>query len=1074
MKRLLLVCVLVSLVGCQTRSPKPVSIDAVLHRPDARHGTFGPTGKRLFAERLDAGLGVRGQFCYIHHADIRDPIHLELRDRGEVLPQTIRRTDWYPSHLTVQSRVGGFNVFERKFITDDDTIVEQLHLTNDSNEPVEYDLRLTSGFARDLQRVGSKFTTVDLADVANAHPFPGFDVFTGLGADPFRAWTEAEWAHERQGASGEERKPAASGGQVWSATFGNDRGDHAEIEFATPSIARAHLYLRVATGLDKPARWNVSIDGKDPVRVEIQPTGGWGEKDAHFRWVHLELGSVIAGGHVLCLEAAGRACHTNFDGFYIAGAPFDPPTMASGDALARDCIEQIAYRPARQVIDGVPFQFIDPDRNYGFGVLIARRPDGTTDADTEIAIPIPDSGANLIHFSGQIAGQLDATADPKPVAEYELHFDDGQTERILLTPHELVRSTWAGAGVLTHRLPEDRTLIKVIFRSKGHRGDAVLLGITLETFPDPGPRYQLTGSGLFYGVRGHAVLAADGFVPDEGTPGLVRTIRLTPGETVAIPITLSFTENLETSEQLARQWASEPEAFDVHQRTYQQWFDENCPTFECDDPYITRMYWYRWFVARHCLSRAAAGNLPDPYFFEGTHERHFPRLIAFSSPHIISETRWLRDPQYAFGQVRNHGRNTDDEHHFFISARANAKGGAYNNWIVKSAWEAFWVHPDRAVLEEIVDALADDVLGTLEHYDVDKDFLPTPKNHWSTGMEFQPSFWYFTDYDDTQTEAKLERGDFVAYLYGNANAVAEAYRFLGNEKKARPFDDIARQVRENCLAKMWDDADRFCYAVREDDNAIARTREIVGFYPFMSRLLPDEPRFMAMLKYLIDPDEFWTTYPPATASQSCPAYTPEIGVWPAAGGKRHDCMWNGPFWPHAASVMLDVAATAIQDYEQDYVTPEHFWHMFDRYTHVQFEKDDLAKPITHEYYNGETAFPEGVPDYFHSTYCDLVIKYLVGLQPNNTDEVVIRPIPGPVTRFALRGVRYRGHDLDIVYDGRRNLFGQQRGLTVWIDGERAGHTNGLKPLTLQLPQPEGSEEEPPLEVDIYNKEIQPR
>ena len=44
-----------------------VSIDAILHRPDARHGTFGPTGTRLFTERIEEGLGIRGQFCYIHH-----------------------------------------------------------------------------------------------------------------------------------------------------------------------------------------------------------------------------------------------------------------------------------------------------------------------------------------------------------------------------------------------------------------------------------------------------------------------------------------------------------------------------------------------------------------------------------------------------------------------------------------------------------------------------------------------------------------------------------------------------------------------------------------------------------------------------------------------------------------------------------------------------------------------------------------------------------------------------------------------------------------------------------------------
>ena len=68
----LLLCLLP--VGCAGWRSDRVVIDDLLHRPDARHGTLGPSGKRLFAERLDEGLGFRGQFSYIHYAKIADPI----------------------------------------------------------------------------------------------------------------------------------------------------------------------------------------------------------------------------------------------------------------------------------------------------------------------------------------------------------------------------------------------------------------------------------------------------------------------------------------------------------------------------------------------------------------------------------------------------------------------------------------------------------------------------------------------------------------------------------------------------------------------------------------------------------------------------------------------------------------------------------------------------------------------------------------------------------------------------------------------------------------------------------------
>jgi hypothetical protein len=217
---------------------------------------------------------------------------------------------------------------------------------------------------------------------------------------------------------------------------------------------------------------------------------------------------------------------------------------------------------------------------------------------------------------------------------------------------------------------------------------------------------------------------------------------------------------------------------------------------------------------------------------------------------------------------------------------------------------------------------------------------------------------------------------------------------------------------------------------------------VVGFYPFVSRLLPDQPEYVASLAYLVDPAEFWTAYPPATVTQKCPAYTPHVATWPAAGGRTHGCMWNGPAWPHATSITLDVLAVALRQYSQTFVSPDHFWHMLDRYTHLQYENGDLARPMVTEYYDGLSGAPDptGCPDYFHSTYCDLVVRHVVGLQPANSDRVVIDPIPGSLKRFSLRGVRYRGHELDIVYNSAGR--GPKGGLRVWVDGRQVIHQAG--------------------------------
>jgi hypothetical protein len=1064
------------LAGCDPGVATRVSIDEQLHQTGLRHHTFGPTGERLFTERYDTGLGIRGRYSYIHYAEIDNPIVLTFEDAREVLEPTLERSDWYPSGRVDRGAIGMLHYTERKFISDDDTFVDEVTLYNPSGEGLACRLKVTSGFARTLARFGSTFTTVDLSDHANTHPYPGSSIFETVTGGTFRAWYEAEHPIEQEGSHGRDVKKAASGGEVLGMRFGAARGHNATYRFALPVRSEVHLYLRVARELtsatEKSARWSWALDGRDSHRFDIAPTSGWGDQEQDFRWVHLRLGEQLAGGHTLRLTAEAANANINLDGFYVTTEEFQPPITDAATLLINHRVEQIAYRPSRQILDGVEFQFIDPAVNQDRGIImVSGSVDGESRSPAFVEIPLPNIDIDALHFCGQVAGPAAHMSSGSLVAEYELRFEDGLSERLILTAGDLVHPTWEGLGVLSYDMPEDRVLESVVFRGLSHDVSVALAAMTLETYPPEGPNVHLTGSDLFHGMRAHGVISATGFAPADNEPALTRSIELEPGAAVTYNFALTMAENLNEAEQRGGRWEAIRNAYNVQRDAYQQWFDNNCPSFACSDPYITRLYWYRWFVARHNLSRARLNRLPYPYFFEGTHQSHFSRLIAFSSPHIIAETRWLRDPRYAFGQVRNHVLNADPEDRFFISAHIDKAEGEYNNWITQAAWQAWWVHPDDAWLKDVVSAMADDVLGTLRRFDRDGDFLPTPRNHWTTGMEFQPSFFYFSDYDNSEPDAPLERADFAAYLYGNARAVAEAYAYLGLPDEAERFDLIADQIRSSCLSKMWDAADRFLYAMHEEEQTPAYTREIVGFYPFAFGLMPDETQYVSMLGSLTDPKHFWTAYPPATVSRECPAFTPTISAWPAAGGRTHGCMWNGPTWPHATSVILDAAASALLNYDQKQITPVQFWDMFDRYTHLQFEHDKLDRPYVTEYYNSENGEPDpnGCPDYFHSTYNDLVIRYLVGLQPANSETLTLRPIPGPVDWFELRRVRYRDHDLDIVYNGGSGSG--PRGLTVWIDGRWTGHRPTLGELTIVLPHSPGHDATRPKdsEADIYGE-----
>ncbi|HEX5271721.1 MAG TPA: glycosyl hydrolase family 65 protein, partial [Gemmataceae bacterium] len=90
--------------------------------------------------------------------------------------------------------------------------------------------------------------------------------------------------------------------------------------------------------------------------------------------------------------------------------------------------------------------------------------------------------------------------------------------------------------------------------------------------------------------------------------------------------------------------------------------------------------------------------------------------------------------------------------------------------------------------------------------------------------------------------------------------------------------------------------------------------------------------------------------------------------------------------------------------------------------------------------------------YFHSGYCDLVITGLVGLHPRDDDTVEVNPLaPDTWEYFALDDVRYRGHDLAILWDRTGKRYGRGAGLQVLVDGKRVASAAKLEKLTAALP-----------------------
>ena len=370
-----------------------------------------------------------------------------------------------------------------------------------------------------------------------------------------------------------------------------------------------------------------------------------------------------------------------------------------------------------------------------------------------------------------------------------------------------------------------------------------------------------------------------------------------------------------------------------------------------------------------------------------------------------------------------------------------------SHWIAHTLWNTYLVHPDKKQLDALLPAWAEDTEcafpGKLSTDRPAGDYLLNPPSHWSTGMEWQPAWFYFDDYDRSK-ETNLYRPDYTAYYYANARAVANMYRELGQPEKAARFDALADRVKSALNALMWDHDTRYYYSVKTGTDEKAMVKEVVGIYPFAFGL-PDKTHVRAF-ETILDPEEFWGPWPVTTCTMKCPMFTPKVRL----------CNWNGPVWPHAESLVAHALAQGIRTYMSPKVTPKHLWDLLDSYTSLHYEdKGTWKQPNIHEEGNADDGQMYGCPDYFHSTYNDLIITLVGGLVPRNDDVIELFPVVGvPWNHFRLDKVPYKGHLLSIVWDDRpdgERYEGIPRGYSLYADGKLLRTTPKLRRMTAEMP-----------------------
>jgi hypothetical protein len=489
------------------------------------------------------------------------------------------------------------------------------------------------------------------------------------------------------------------------------------------------------------------------------------------------------------------------------------------------------------------------------------------------------------------------------------------------------------------------------------------------------------------------------------------------------------------------------ESFDWWDNRDWDWYEETIPFFDSPDPELNATYYYRWEVLTKHL---VYGSPETGYTFTEFIDRPFwsGTFGSISCPlgHQAYEIRWMKDRRII----------EDFARYWFETPGAEPR--SYSNWYGDAMWATYQVLADRELLRKVYPHMEAQVAGwTEERWDPEHRMY-----RWVGAWDGMETNINSRLTDDEFGGAEGYRPTLNSYLFADLQALAGTSALLGETGKAAEYASRASALKERVQEELWDPDRTFFFhqfAFDEGDGIRAKTltyesgpyagdthgRELLGYVPWQFNL-PD-PGYEEAWKYLMDPEYFWAPFGPTGVEQG----DPQFFVSPRC------CVWSGNAWPYATTQTLVAMANLLNHYDQDVVARADYFRLLRTYALSQRMGGrpyiaEAADPFTGSW-SGHNTFYHS-EHYLHSGFVDLIITGLVGLRPQASDTLVVKPLaPEEWDYFSLVGVDYHGHDLAVVWDRDGTRYGRGSGLAVYLDGGELARIPELGRLSALIPPP---------------------
>jgi hypothetical protein len=487
------------------------------------------------------------------------------------------------------------------------------------------------------------------------------------------------------------------------------------------------------------------------------------------------------------------------------------------------------------------------------------------------------------------------------------------------------------------------------------------------------------------------------------------------------------------------------------------WYEANIPFFECSDPEITAVYYYRWqdFKA-HIRDLGDRGALVTEFLEDVPWAIYPTQSLNDATAFHIHEGRWLADA----GPI-------DDYIDFMYTGGGNDRH--FSESIADAVYANYLVRGDRQFVIKHLDTMQHIFHRWDDHYDFTKD------------LYFIEPLLDATEYTIASIDAsggrdgfnggKAFRPTFNSFMYANAVAISRIAAIAGDTATATSFEHTAAAIRSNVESKLWNDGMQHFIDRYQTNNKFVhywdfiRGRELAGYAPWYYELPEQDPKYVASWHYLLSPDDFSGPQGLRTQEPSYQYYMKQYRYDKATG--QPECQVNGPSWPFDTTFVLGGLANLLNDYSQTVVSNDDYVRLLKQYAHQHYFNGKLD---IQEDYNADTGnVIVGLSrshHYNHSGFEDLVITGLAGLRPRADNTLEVNPLvplnansPDAISYLCLENVHYHGQLVTILYDRDGTRYGKGAGLSIYVNGRRVIVPSPLGRKSVQIDAPPGVQRE---------------